>query len=109
MRTTFRDSAAFLFFCGLVVVGAMAFPGPAYPQPAPYCDTRDSIIAELATKYDEHRHGVGIVSGNQVVETFVAESGTWTILVTHPLGRSCVLVAGQHWRDVAPPIPGTDS
>ena len=42
--------------------------------------------------------GVGIgASGEALYELFVADTGTWTILVTRPDGTSCIAASGESW------------
>jgi hypothetical protein len=45
------------------------------------------------------------VSQEAVLEIFVSDSGTWTVVVTDPKGVSCVLAAGQSWEEI--PSPAT--
>ncbi len=35
-----------------------------------------------------------------MLEVFVSDSGTWTVVVTDPEGVSCVLAAGQSWEEI---------
>jgi hypothetical protein len=35
-----------------------------------------------------------------VLEVFVSDTGTWTVVVTDPKGVSCVLAAGQSWEEI---------
>ena len=67
------------------------------------CGPRANVIETLESRYQEQRIGVG-VAGNQaaVVELFVSEAGTWTIIVTRTSGVSCMVSAGQGWETVPP-------
>ena len=74
---------------------------PAQAQQA--CGPRDKIVTRLNTVYQETRHAAGIAANGNLVEVFVAESGTWTIMISRPGGRSCVVATGHHWqRDKRP-------
>lgn len=78
-----------------LVLGAT---GLAQAQQASVCLPRATAVGELAKGYDEHSVGVGIgASGEALYELFVADTGTWTILVTRPDGTSCIAASGESW------------
>jgi hypothetical protein len=82
-------------FAGLVAL--MSLPAHAQMQ---NCAPRDVVIERLASKYGEVFSGGGMQSGTAVFEVWTsAEDGTWTILMTHANGRSCVMAAGTNWRE----------
>lgn len=68
------------------------------------CGDRDTMIANMASKYGETAHSAGVAplfdgSGVLIVENFVnSETGTWTLIVTGPDGRTCVLAIGNRFR-----------
>ncbi len=62
------------------------------------CGKRESIIAQLESKYKETRRSVGLQQGRGVVEVFASEGGTWTILVTDTRGTSCLMAAGEAFQ-----------
>ena len=62
------------------------------------------MIKNLAKKYKEVPHGMGITSGNNFMEFYVSPSGTWTALVTDVRGKTCIVETGEGWESV---IPGT--
>ena len=42
-----------------------------------------------------------------IFELFASpETGSWTILATHPEGRSCVVAVGESWRDLDDAVEG---
>lgn len=60
------------------------------------CGERDDIVKQLESKYGETRQSLGLQQGRGVVEIYASEeTGSWTILVTDPRGRSCLLAAGE--------------
>lgn len=83
----------------LVVVGAMTAQASAAPVP---CSKRDDIIKMLDSKYREGLAGFGLAGQTNLVEVFVAENGSFTILSTNPTGISCIIAAGQSWEKVSP-------
>ncbi|MEM7212573.1 MAG: hypothetical protein AAF479_11885 [Pseudomonadota bacterium] len=63
------------------------------------CGARGDIISQLEKKYGETRRSVGLQQGRGVVEIFASEkSGSWTILVTDPRGKSCLMAAGEAFQ-----------
>ena len=64
------------------------------------CAARETVVARLASRFGETRRGIGLGTKNRVVEIFASpESGSWTITVTLPDGRTCLLATGQSWED----------
>ncbi len=74
------------------------------------CALRPDITDRLTDMFGEHQRGVGLATQNGrpiVIELWVAdETGTFTILITHPSGMSCMVAAGENYSDVAAPMPG---
>ena len=68
---------------------------PANMPPLEMCGDRGEVVNELSRQYAETPMAVGQVDGNAVVEIFVSESGTWTILATGTDGVSCIVSAGE--------------
>ncbi len=64
------------------------------------CSERGKFLERLASGYEETPVAMGLASNGSVVEVFASESGSWTIIVTTPAGRSCVVASGEAWEDV---------
>ena len=64
------------------------------------CSERGKFIERLATRYHEAPVAMGLAANGSVVEVLASDSGTWTIIVTTPAGRSCVVASGEAWGDV---------
>jgi len=76
------------------------------------CASRDVVVAQLSDKYGESRQSIGLGSNDAVVEVFASTAtGTWTITVTLPSGRTCIVAAGSSFEALAeaPVIPGNDA
>lgn len=87
---------------GLVGLVLAAQPGSAAPQ----CGPRAALLAELSTRYNETRRGIGIGANNQVMELFASsESGSWTITVTLPEGTTCLIASGQNFEAISEELP----
>ena len=83
------------------VVAMLGFhPLAAEAQQNGPCAERTNVIDTLGTQYKESPRAIGLVSQEAVLEIFVSETGTWTVVVTDPAGVSCVLAAGQSWEEI---------
>lgn len=70
------------------------------------CAERAVVLNELATKYHESRHAMGIAAGNMMMELFAAaDTGTWTLTVTAPDGTTCLVASGNAFESVADVLP----
>lgn len=88
------------------LIGVLAPLTMAQAEPqAKRCVPRDKVVEVLGKKFKEHRRGIGLVADRMIMEVYVAESGSWTILVTGANGISCIVVAGEAWEDI--PLPQT--
>jgi len=82
---------------------------PALADGPPYqaCGQRDAVVERLRTGYGEERTGAGLNSSRGIIEVYASQrTGTWTILLTLPDGRSCLIAAGESWQ-AGPPPGGT--
>lgn len=71
------------------------------------CAPRDGIVTELAQHFKEAPEANGITSDGMMLEVFVSETRSWTILVTSPKGISCVAATGENWeRELRKPEVG---
>jgi hypothetical protein len=70
---------------------------PAAASPA-ICDRRDALVEYLAANHGERRAAAGIDGAGLLVEVFVGDGGSWSILLTRPNGMSCMVAAGQGWE-----------
>jgi hypothetical protein len=89
-----RLSKSALLSAVMTVAGATA--GQAQDSGA--CMWHEDAVAELKQTYGEEKVGLGLgPSGSAVFELFLAETGTWTLLVTRTDGISCVAASGDNW------------
>jgi hypothetical protein len=87
-----------VFVC--VSLLALAFSSPT--QANGMCGKRVDFIKALTDKYQESGKALGIAGQVNLVEVFASKAGTWTILVTTPEGKSCIIAAGNSWEDLPP-------
>lgn len=68
------------------------------PAMAANCAQRDVVIERLSTKYQETQTAGGLQSSKSIMEVWASEeSGTFTVILTHPNGLSCIVASGTHW------------
>jgi hypothetical protein len=91
----------FRMFCLSVVAGIIGAEASLAANPMP-CSMHDDLVKMLNSKYSESLAGYGVAGQRNIVEVFIAERGSFTIIATNPNGVSCVIAAGQDWEKVAP-------
>lgn len=79
------------------VTTAMSLPAPEQSE-ADVCGARDVLVDRLLSEFKENQQAVGTLHESAILEVFVSNQGSWTILATGTDGRSCVLAAGQDWE-----------
>lgn len=81
------------------VAATLAATVPASAQQA--CITHESATKQLEKQFDEMVVGRGLASsGKAMYELFVSEKGSWTVVVSEPNGRSCILASGESWQQL---------
>jgi hypothetical protein len=96
---TRKTTVSFLAAAAAVAVLGIQ-PMPVAAQEAAPCAQRTNIVDTLGSQYKESPRAIGLVSQDAVLEVFVSETGSWTVMVTNPQGVSCVLAAGQSWEEI---------
>ncbi|RAZ73973.1 hypothetical protein [Mesorhizobium atlanticum] len=71
--------------------------GAAPAKAAAQCAARADIIKALGDKFHETEAGRGLINPNVVLEIFVSDQGSWTVLASDTKGQSCVLSVGEGW------------
>lgn len=65
------------------------------------CAPRDQVVDRLQAKYTERLKGGGLQNADTLLEIWASDAtGSFTILVTHANGMSCVVSSGQNWNSV---------
>ena len=65
------------------------------------CAPRDTAVIQLEKQFGESVSGRGLaVNGKRMIELFVSEEGSWTVLISDPNGRSCVMASGEGWQGI---------
>ena len=71
------------------------------------CGSRDDFIQQLGAQYSEVLTARGLANNGVVLEVLTSPSGTWTILLTNPVGITCPIGAGEAWAKI--PVASTAS
>ena len=84
-----------------VLLAALFIAASTYAADAQYafCAEHGNLVAQLGEKFQERQLGFGTIGQAAVMEVFVAETGTWTIVITDVTGRSCIIAAGDNWEN----------
>ena len=75
---------------------------------APTCGTHEVIASTLASLYNEVPHHRGLTPKGTMVEVFSSEAGTFSVVITIPNGRSCLVTAGTNWQEIDAASHGAD-
>jgi len=79
----------------------MFIVAPAAAQNGAACGKREELMKHLENQFKETPVAMGLGQDGVVVEVLAASKGTtWTIMLTYPNGKSCLVAAGEEWRTV---------
>jgi hypothetical protein len=89
---------------------AASFPGPSRPALAQsnnrlivqMCLAHADLEAKLLSDFGEKKLGLGISGDGNLVELFVAPTGTFSVVKTSPRGLSCIVDFGESWQTLQP-------
>jgi hypothetical protein len=90
-RTIMRGTFALSLALWLAIVPRQA--GAQAPRMA-----RSTLGDHLARVYDERPAASGLAGRTRLIEVFAGRSGSWTLVVTTPDGRSGILAVGEAWQ-----------
>ena len=62
------------------------------------CMTHDGADDKLRAEFGEKILGHGVSSDGTLVEIYLAQSGSFTVIKTTPAGLSCVVDFGEGWQ-----------
>lgn len=73
------------------------------------CAPRDGVVAMLSNDYGEIPLAIGVAGPNAgVMELFASDStGTWTVTLTLPDGRTCLVASGSGFTTMIGRLPAT--
>lgn len=97
------DNRLLTTLVAVILTAAPALAQPVLPQAV--CGTREEVTTKLEAAFGELQKGAGVVSERRVLELWQSSStGSWTVLMTQTDGQTCIIAAGNHWRDGDPEI-----
>jgi hypothetical protein len=74
----------------------------------PVCGPRTQVVERLTRDYGESRRAMGLAGPSAVMEVYAStETGSWTVTMTLPDGRMCLIAAGQGYEQVNDPFPAS--
>ena len=72
------------------------------------CAPRDVVVKSLARDFGEYPTFVGVQKdGNSLIEFFVSEDGSWTLIESFADGKSCGRASGPSWVQLPSDEPST--
>jgi len=80
-----------------LAVGALFAPTKA---DAAVCMQHKTLVSYLSDKFSEMPRALGLVASRGVMEVYVSQKGTWTIVLTTAQGIACIVAAGDTWEDI---------
>ena len=90
-----RRSLAVLSILGCSLLAA---PTESSAQVQASCGPRDQLVKLLSDRYKEDPVGIGLAQPGQVLEVFASQAGTWSMVMTMPDGKACLIAAGDNWE-----------
>ena len=87
-----------------LVASLLVLAGAAQAQQL--CLPHEKAVGRLQRYHGESAKGLGLGNrGRSVLELFVSDTGSWTILVTRTNGLSCIAASGENWTPTETEIP----
>ena len=81
---------------GLVAcITIAAVPITATMAAAQMCTDREVFVEQLDANYSEQSERIGLMPNGNILEVFSSPSGSFTIIVSDPQGRSCMIASGE--------------
>jgi hypothetical protein len=62
------------------------------------CAPRAIMVEKLKADFGEKPRGVGLADTGGLIEFLASKEGSWTLIMTSPEGRSCLVMAGDKWK-----------
>ncbi len=84
-------AAAFLF---TAILGG----SPASAQAV--CGDHGEVLAKLQKFHSETPRAIAVSADGKLLEVVVSATGSWSILLTRPNRRTCVVATGEGWESL---------
>ena len=90
----------------ILLIALLLWASPALAQ---VCNFRTIIVAALAKNHQEVPVWIGYAS-DRMLEIFSESGGkSWSLVISHPNGTSCLIVGGESWHDIQRVPAGTET
>ena len=104
-RRIFAALVAVLFLVGCQTtqpapITPATIPPNEQASDPPLCNNRSVVVDHLEAKYAERQKFRGLAVNGLLFEVLTAKSGSWTMLVTTPVGMACPIAAGDAWQEI---------
>lgn len=71
------------------------------------CGPYIAIAEDLALKYGETRHYIGLTNANVMVEVWInTDNGSFTVMQRNTSGVACIRATGDNWTSTTPQPKG---
>ena len=77
-----------------------AFLMPSIAVAQAVCGERQKFIETLAKQHQEAPTSIGMTSNGQIIEVLTSAKGSWSIIITSPQGKTCLVATGDAWEDM---------
>jgi hypothetical protein len=84
----------------LAALAALTAIGTSSANAQSACGPREQLVKILTDQYKEDPVGIGLSQPGQVLEVFASSNGSWTMVMTMPDGKACMIAAGDNWEMV---------
>ena len=64
------------------------------------CKPRSEMVAYLNDTYREKLTSIGRLTNKGIMEVYVSKSGTFSVIVTMPNSKTCLVAAGDGWQEL---------
>ncbi len=81
----------------ITVIALIAMLLPSSGLANELCGERNDLIQHFGAEYTEVLTARGLANNGIVWEVLTSPGGTWTIILTNPMGISCLIGAGEAW------------
>jgi hypothetical protein len=84
----------------LAALGSAIFALSSETSAQASCGPRGQLVKLLADHYKETPIGIGLAQPGQVLEVFASQGRSWSMVMTMPDGKACLIAAGDNWEMV---------
>ena len=82
-----------------LIAASALFVSASSAKAEQFCAPRDRALVQLEKQFEEKVFGRGLAAnGKRMIELFVSEKGSWTVLASDPNGLSCIMANGEDWQ-----------